>query len=130
MGLLTVFCLWLWLGRDIGTARSGFFLIGYPLVVNAFRFGGHAWTLAVLGLLVMLAGVALGIHTQGFRMATGRGQIAMFTLAGAGALSTLPILLVLALVALNLALWALIIIAVTALCIAVLAALVSSIGQE
>lgn len=105
MALMGVLLTWLLLGRNVTSAKPGFFIFGYGAVVTAFQFGGHAIAVMVLAALGVGGGLALAAYTEGLQRAPEWGIYAASALAFGGVLAALPILWTIAVCLLNLALW-------------------------
>jgi hypothetical protein len=92
---------------SIGAAkeRPPFFFIGWRVVATFATLGHHAPVAIVLSLIGLASAGYWAIATEGFRTGTLRELVGLGILMTLGCLAAIPLVVVLAVVALNLAIW-------------------------
>jgi hypothetical protein len=90
---------------DPGGRHAGFFLLGRDLFAAVLGAGGRAAVVLPVGGAVLAAAVALAVWTSGFRRARHWQHFAILALGLLGIVAAVPVVVALAIAAINLAIW-------------------------
>jgi hypothetical protein len=91
---------------DPAGQRTSFFLVGRGVFAAVLRAGGHAVVFLAAGWMALTSAAVLAVSTSGYRWARRWQQFAIFAVGLLGTLAIVPVVVVLAIAAANLVIWA------------------------
>jgi len=104
------------------TKNPGFFVVGWRLLLDV-TIGSQARMTVPLGVTVIALALELAILTRGFMAGPLWTHLAAVTIAAIGVVALVPVLIVVGVLAFNLALWVLLVVVVMTVVIALIGAL-------
>jgi hypothetical protein len=85
--------------------HAGFFLLGREAFTTVLQAGGHAAVALPAGEVALASAATLAVWTSGFRRARRWQQFAMLVVGLLGAVAIVPVVVALAIAAVNLVIW-------------------------
>ena len=91
--------------RDPAGRHAGFFLLGRGLFTTVMGAGGHAAVVLPAGEVALASAALLAVWTSGFRRARRWQQFAILVVGLLGTVAIVPVVVALAIAAINLVIW-------------------------
>ena len=85
--------------------HAGFFLLGRGVFTTVLQAGGHAGVVLSAGQVALASAVVLAVWTSGFRRARRWQQFAILLVGLLGTVAVVPVVIALAIAAINLVIW-------------------------
>lgn len=119
---LVEFVVWLTVGRaliDVNGPRPALVVVGWGVLRDTLQLGGHAPAAFRAGLEMLWLALLLAVLTDGFTQPGRWARLAAEVVGLGGALAAVPLLLAVAVIAGNVAVWGLVVMFGGLLCLAV-----------